>query len=156
MSQLTGTFAKENKAMGIASKAFGIGQAIINTQIAITKALATLPPPASYAAVALAVAQGAASIATISMQKFKTGGSLTVPGGVGGGDKVFTPLMLEPGEQVDVWRPNQGGGDPRGGAGAARQVTVRVDPGPIPRSWIEGLIAGINQAIGDGHRLKMA
>lgn len=153
MSQLTGIFAKENKAMGIASKAFGIAQVAINTAIAISKAN-TLLPPANFAAMAAAAAVGVAQTAAIVAQSFQTGGSFRVPGGMGGGDKVFAPLMLEPGEQVDVWRPGQGGRDPRGGAG--NSTTVHIDPGPVPREWVEKIIVGINDALGDGHRLRLA
>lgn len=153
LQQLTGIFAKENKAMGIANKAFGIAQVAINTAIAISKAN-TLLPPANYAAMAAAAIVGVAQTATILAQQFATGGSFKIPGGQGGGDKVFAPLMLEPGEQVDIWRPGQRGGDPRGGAGG--NVTIRIDPGPLPREWVERLIYGINDAIGDGHKLKMA
>lgn len=154
LSQLTGTFAKENSTMGALSKAFGIGQAIINTQIAITKALATLPPPASYAAVAFAVAQGAAAVAQISAQKFATGGAMRVPGGMGGGDKVRTMVDLEPGEQLDIWRPDQGGSDPRRGGGSATPVLVRAPD--VTRDFIGALIKGINGAVKDGYRLELA
>jgi len=152
LSQLTGTFAQQNKAMGIASKAFGIGQAIINTQIAVTKALATLPPPASYAAVALAVAQGAASIATISAQKFKTGGAFNVPGGIGGGDKVFAPMMLEPGERVDVTPNGQ-----RGTSSGPTEITLRGNAkdffsGDNLRAMFEAINAGHR----DGYRIQFA
>lgn len=148
LSTLTGTFAKENKAMGIASKAFGIGQAVINTAIGITKAFATLPPPASYAAAALAAATGAAQIATISAQKFATGGSFKV-GGAGGIDSQLVQFQATPGEMVDVRKPGQD----RGGG---RDTVVRIDPGPIPREWVEKLLDGINDAVGDGHRLRLA
>lgn len=154
LSQLTGTFAKENSTMGALSKAFGIGQAIINTQIAVTKALATLPPPASYAAVAFAVAQGAAAVASISAQKFATGGSMRVPGGMGGGDKVRTMVDLEPGEQMDIWRPDHGGSDPRRGGGSGQVVQLHVaEPG---RDYIGALIGAINGAVKDGYRLELA
>ncbi|MBI5260874.1 MAG: hypothetical protein HY852_03530 [Bradyrhizobium sp.] len=92
MSQLTGTFAKNNKTMGIASKAFGIAQAIINTQMAATKALAFYgPTPLGYAGVAAAIAQGAASVATISAQSFASGGLVQGPG-TGTSDSVLARL----------------------------------------------------------------
>jgi hypothetical protein len=147
LSNLTGTFAKENKAMGIASKAFGIGQAIINTQIAITKALATLPPPASYAAVALAVAQGAASVASISAQKFAMGGALRVPGGMGGGDKVPFHAMLEPGELVEV-SSNRAGGYQSGSRAAIPPITLIGDT--FSRASVEKLIDSIIDIQRDG------
>lgn len=154
LSQLTGTFAKENKTMGVLSKAFGIGQAIINTQIAITKALATLPPPASYAAVAFAIAQGAAAIATISAQKFAMGGAFRVPGGSGGGDRVPVSFMAEPGELVEVTSNRANGYKPdRAGGGV---TTVKVLAPDITRDYLGALIKGINLAVKDGYRLELS
>lgn len=158
LSSLTGTFAKENKAMGVASKAFGIAQAIINTQVAITKALATLPPPASYVAVAAAVAQGAASIAAIAAQKFATGGAIRI-GGSGGRDSQLVQIMASPDEQIDIWRPGEGP-DPRrgaGGRGGGGNVNIYIprDAVQINRGYIEQLIPALNDAIGDGHRIKL-
>lgn len=156
LSQLTGTFAKENKAMGIASKAFGIAQAIINTQVAITKALATLPPPASYAAVALAVATGAASIAAISAQKFATGGAMRMKLPPGGGvDSQLLTARVRPDEQVDIWRPGEGPDQRRGGGRGVTVVQMQLPSGAAGR-FIEELISDINGKIADGYRLKVA
>lgn len=154
LSQLTGTFAKENKAMGIASKAFGIAQAVINTQIAITKALASLPPPASYVAVGLAIASGAAAVASIAAQKFKAGGSFMVPGGIGGGDTVPFSAMLEPGERVDITPSHE----VARGAGGNREITVR---GFRPREFytfdhLRDFVEELNDALGNGLKIKMA
>lgn len=156
LSNLTGTFAKENKAMGIASKAFGIGQAIINTQIAITKALATLPPPASYAAVALAVAQGAASVASISAQKFAMGGAFRVPGGIGGGDRVPFNAMLEPGELVEISSNRPGGYQSSGGDRNSPAPIVNLSmPIASTREAFASLIDGLNGMFSDGYVLKV-
>lgn len=66
-SQTLGMIFKESKGVAIA-------QALINTYQGITKALASLPPPASYAAAALVAAQGFAQVASIrSTQKNGTG-----------------------------------------------------------------------------------
>ena len=50
-------------------KAADILQAIINTALAVTKALASVPPPANFVAAALAGTAGAAQIAVIAAQK---------------------------------------------------------------------------------------
>jgi hypothetical protein len=153
--QLATAFAKNNKAMGIAAKAFGIAQAIINTQMAVTKALATYgPTPIGYAAVAAAVASGAASVATIASQGFKTGGSFTV-GGSGGPDSQFVPIMASPGEQVDIWRPGEkGGSDPRaGGAAAASAKTIVLQGMVWGRDQIRDLVEALNAGDRDGVKL---
>jgi hypothetical protein len=62
LMSLTESFGK--KGTGLA-KAFGIAQALINTYVGVTKALSTLPPPASYAAAAATLAQGMAQVASI-------------------------------------------------------------------------------------------
>lgn len=158
MSQLAGTFAKNNKAMGIAAKAFGIAQAIINTQIAVTKALATYgPTPLGYAGVAAAIAQGAASVATIAAQGFKTGGSFKV-GGSGGQDSQFVPIMATPGEQVDIWRPGEGPDRRGGGSGGTSVIELRGMSGQ--KFWtldmVRDLVAGINDALPYGVQIKAA
>lgn len=154
LSQLAGTFAKENKAMGIASKAFGIGQAIINTQIAITKALASLPPPASYAAVALAVAQGAAAVATIASQGFAQGGSFVVPGGKRLTDNMLVPVAS--GEKVDVTPAGDVGRvGGRGGIGV-QTIELRSNPRDFFAHHVRELVDTLNRAAPDGYVLKMA
>jgi hypothetical protein len=50
----------------IAGKAAAIAQATINTYLGVTKALATLPPPASWIAAATTLATGLASVANIT------------------------------------------------------------------------------------------
>jgi hypothetical protein len=155
LSQLTGTFAKENKAMGIASKAFGISQAIINTAIGVTKAFATLPPPASYVAAALAVATGAAQIATISAQSFAKGGSFMVPGGMSGTDNMMVPLNLASGERVDITSANEAS---RGGFGGD---VAEVKIGMGMRDFLMGdnlreLVDTLNIMRPDGYRLSFA
>lgn len=153
-SQLAGAFAKNNKTMGVAAKAFGIAQAIINTQMAITKALATYgPTPMGYTAVAAAVAQGVASVATIASQGFKTGGSFTV-GGSGGLDSQFVPIMATPGEQVDIWRPDEAGGDRRRGGGAPTVVNLAV-ASVTTRDTLREIIDGLNDMVADGYRINV-
>lgn len=158
MSSLTGTFAKNNTAMGIASKAFGIGQAIINAQIAATKALAVYgPTPMGFAGVAAAIAQGAASVATISAQGFKSGLSMTVPGGVGGGDSRLFQAMVEPGEQIDI-TPNRGGQQDarRSGTNAVPAVFNLTVGAASARDFLRSLIEDINGMTADGYRLNVA
>ena len=115
---IAGAFSKESSAMATAAKVFGVIQGTISMFTGAAKAL-ELPFPANIAAVAAVLAKGASLVASIKSQSvptgFKTGGSFTV-GGSGGADLQFVPIMATPGEQVDIWRPGEGG-ERRGGAG---------------------------------------
>lgn len=68
-----------DKRRGKAAKAFAISSAIIETALAVTKALSSAPPPFSYVAAALAAAAGAVQIATIKATPFAKGGVITQP-----------------------------------------------------------------------------
>ena len=64
--------------------------AIINTALGVTQALASFPPPASYALAAAVGALGAVEIATISSQKYAQGGVIDGPSHSEGGVKIKT------------------------------------------------------------------
>lgn len=69
-------------------KAFRIANAVMDTGSAVVNALASAPPPASYALAAIAGAIGAVQIATIASQKFEGEAGPAAPsgsGGIGGG-----------------------------------------------------------------------
>jgi len=70
-------------------------QAVSNTALGVTQALASSPPPFSFVLAAMVAAAGAAEIATIAAQKYATGG--IVPGT---GNKDTIPAMLTPGEVI--------------------------------------------------------
>ena len=61
--------AKRSKKMFRLQQAVQIGEAIMNTYAGATKALATLPPPFSFAVAALTVATGLAQVANIRSQQ---------------------------------------------------------------------------------------
>lgn len=176
MSQLAGTFAKNNKAMGVASKAFGIGQAIINTQLAVTKALATYgPTPMGYLGVAAAIAQGVTSVATISAQSFAQGGLVRGPG-TGTSDSINARLsngeFVMPAMETRQYLPqlnamrdgdfSMDGGLAGGGYGSAtipRSPTVIEIRGFDQRKLFSGenvrdLIEGIQAGLDDGHIIR--
>ena len=68
-------------------KTISIGVATIDAYVAANKALATLPPPASFAAAAAAIATGLANVAKItSVGSFQTGGF--IPGNSYSGDRL--------------------------------------------------------------------
>jgi hypothetical protein len=156
-ADLANAFSKSNKEMAIAGKAFGIVQATINTYTAFTKALASAPPPFNYVLAAGVLAAGMAKVAAISSQStsgMMTGGAMTVRGS-GGPDSVPVQFMASPGEQIDVWRPEQGGGqDPRRGAGASATVNLSM-PIATTRDALRSLIDGLNDMFSDGYRLNV-
>lgn len=155
-AQLAGAFASSSKEMAVTAKAFGIIEATINTYTAFTKALAAAPPPFNYALAAGTLAAGMAKVAAIKQQSiggFKNGLSMTVPGGVGGGDSKLFQAMVEPGEQIDI-TPNRGG-NPRGREAAPSTINISV-PFVTTRDALRQVIDGINEMTGDGYVLKVA
>lgn len=153
LSSLSGQFAKDNKALGIASKAFGISQAIINSQIAATKSFATFgPTPLGYAGIVAAIAMGAAAIATISAQSFAAGGSFMVPGGLSTTDNQLIPLNLAAGERVDITSTSAQAG---GSAGSTLTVDMRGGDPYYSRANVEKLLNALHTVTADGHQLRL-
>lgn len=70
----------ERKA-SIRKKLAAIGEAIANTAVAVTKAIASAPPPFNAPAITAAAAAGAIQIAVIAAQKFAAG-TRDAPGGI--------------------------------------------------------------------------
>jgi len=85
--------ANAEKQAAKTAKAFAIIQAIINTALGITNALASLPPPASFITAAITGALGAVEIATIAAQPLATGG-------VVGRDITGKPIRRSNGDNV--------------------------------------------------------
>jgi len=157
VADMGNAFSKESKSMALTAKLAGIAQATIAIAVGAAEAY-KLGFPLGIAASFAVLAKGAALIASIksvSTTGFKTGGSIRVPGGMGGGDRMVMPLALEPGEQVDIWRPGEAGGDPRRGAGDGRTVVVQVQGEVFGQKTIRKLIEGINEALDNGARIKM-
>jgi len=69
---------KENRRAFEAAKAFNIANAVMNTYMGATKALATYPPPFNFIAAAAVVAAGLAQVASIRSQTY-TGRALGGP-----------------------------------------------------------------------------
>ncbi len=156
-AQISGAFGKESSAMATAAKVFGVIQGTISMFTGAAKAL-ELPFPANIAAVAAVLAKGASLVASIKSQSiptgYMTGGSFTV-GGSGGPDSTPVSFMASPGEQVDVWRPDQGGGsDPRGGRSGGNVVNLSM-PIATTRDALRDLIEGLNGMFQDGYQLKI-
>ena len=147
-------FAAKNKEFAGIAKAAAIAEAIANTYLAATKALAAYPPPFGEIAAAASVVAGLGMVAKIQAQQFAKGGSFMVPGGRNSRDNVMVPLALSGGERVDVTPSGQAGA--RGGR--PREVILN---GIGPRDFftgdmLRGLVEALNQGERDGYRLKFA
>jgi len=96
LSVLTTLGASGNKALGRIAQAAAVTQAIINTAVGATKAIAEGGPFLGPALAAATIAAGAVQIATIKNQKFAQGG--IVGGGISGVDSV--PIVAQRGELI--------------------------------------------------------
>jgi len=94
--QMAKSMAALGKASGETMKGIAITEAIINSSLAFTKALASAPPPLNGILAAAALASGMAQVATIQSQKFAKGG--VVAGNSYYGDKV--PVQVNSGEMI--------------------------------------------------------
>lgn len=139
--------AEKNKEFAVAAKTAAIAEAIVNTYLAATKALASGFPPFNYIAAAGVVAAGLANVAKISAQQFAHGGSFKV-GGAGGIDSQLVQFKATPGEMVDVRRPQDVNGN-------AANVNVTITGDRISRDQVRDLFKTLNQGMRDGYRLQL-
>jgi hypothetical protein len=126
------------------AKAFSIAEAVMNTAVAITKAMTTVPWPFSLVAAAGAAAAGAAQIATIAA---------TSPGGGGGGIKSPSASGGGGAASAAAAAPAAGGG---GGGGRQTQVALQLTGGDMfGRDQVISLINAINEAQEDGAVVRL-
>lgn len=132
LAEMTASTANSNKKMFELNKAAGITNAIINTYEGVTKALASYPPPISFAMAGAQLAAGMAQVAAIKSQSF-------------GGGKTSAPAATAPSAIAGT----SGGSSSGGGGGAAREVVVS---GINPNDIFSGtqLVELINRAQRDG------
>ena len=142
-STLAGLSNSENKKLAAIGKAAAVTQATIDGVLAVQKALASTPPPASYALAAAVGVVAAANVAQILAQGTKGyafGGGFEVAG-TGGTDSQLVAFRATPGEKVAISTPAQerdrarqdGGG---GAAGGGIRIVNVMDPGMIG-DWAE-------------------
>jgi tape measure domain-containing protein len=112
-AELFSALGSQNKKAFEAAKAFNIANAIMNTYMAATKALATYPWPFGMIAAAAAVATGFAQVNAIRSQQY-SGRALGGP--VMGGQPYMVgesgPELFTPNTTGSITRNNQLGGDP--------------------------------------------
>ncbi|MBI1650122.1 tape measure protein [Hyphomicrobium sulfonivorans] len=87
---------ESNRTMSKVAQAAGIAQAIVNTHVGITKALASAAPPWNFALAAAVAAQGFASVAAIRSQSAAVS-SISVPttGGLSSGSVPSVPTVAD-------------------------------------------------------------
>ncbi|MFD1491029.1 hypothetical protein ACFSEZ_23795, partial [Ancylobacter vacuolatus] len=115
----------------LAAKAFGIGQAVVNTAVGVTEAL-KLPPPANFAAAAAVAAAGAAQIASIAAAR------------PGGSSRPSVPYS-----SVATSAP---AGSNEGASRAPAFVEIKGDT--FSRAAVIEIMRQISDLMGDGYELK--
>jgi ribosomal protein L12E/L44/L45/RPP1/RPP2 len=151
MASLSSNWARMAKI----AQVIGAAVAFINAYVAASEAFAKTPFPGNIAIAAGVLAKGmamAAAIKSAVIPAAAMGGAFRVAGGVGGGDSVRAMIDLEPGELVEV-SSNRPGGYKGGGAGG--NITLHLHGETYGRKQVVNLIAQINDAIGDGSRIRM-
>jgi hypothetical protein len=112
-AQMFSALGAQNKKAFEAAKAFNIANAIMNTYMAATKALATYPPPFSFIAAAAAIGLGLAQVAQIRAQQY-SGRQLGGP--VMGGQPYLVgengPELFTPNATGSITRNSDLGGAP--------------------------------------------
>lgn len=151
MGQLSDNWARLAKI----GQAIGASVAFVNAYVAASEAFAKTPFPANIAIAAGVLAKGLTMAAAIKGAAFTSaamGGAFRVGGGLGGGDSKLVQMALEPGELVEVSSNREGGYQSGGGP---KEIVVR---GISLRDFVSGgqMIEILNQAVGDGHRFRMA
>ena len=117
--------AAENEKFAILLQVYNIGEAIMNTALGVTQALASYPPPLSFVMAALVSAMGAAQVGIITAQTF---GGAMAKGGEGIVDKPTWFLAGEAGPERFNFAPI---GKER--SGSSIQIFIEIN-NPIVRS----------------------
>lgn len=109
-AELSGV-AKHSRKLFALQKAMQVGQAIMNTYTAATKALASYPPPINAVFAGLAIANGMAQVAQIKAQSFEGGGFTGYGARAGGLDNKGGRLaLIHPNESILDHTKGQGQG----------------------------------------------
>jgi TP901 family phage tail tape measure protein len=128
---------KSNSTMSKVTKIAGIAQAIINTHVGITKALASAPPPFNFALAAAVGAQGFASVAAIRSQ------SESRPA-------VAAPSI--PSRPSTTTSAGAAGGE---AGGPQQTINVTLRGRSFDREQVKELMESMNELIADGARLRV-
>ena len=117
--------AAENEKFAILLQVYNIGEAIMNTALGVTQALASYPPPLSFVMAAAVAAMGAAQVGIIASQGFAEGTD-SVPARVSPGEMIFPRTMADAIRAGDISVSGRNAGGPI-------QVFVEIN-NPVVRS----------------------
>jgi hypothetical protein len=143
---------KSKKNAGI-RKGIALSEALINTSLGVTKALASSPPPLNFINAAAVGASGAAQVSTIASQKFAQGGIVKGQSGVSDiGDK--TLVRVNAGEGVFTKDQMKALGGMMGTTTIAPNITINgnADGSTIAalENTLEDFASKWTQAVRDG------
>lgn len=127
-------------------KIAAIGKAVMDTYAGINNALASVPYPFNFAAAAAVGAAGFANVASISSQSY---GSKSTGNG--------SPVMYSGG--LPAVNTTQGGGMGGGSMQSGAMVNINLEGGDaavFSGKQVRSLIDQINEAVGDGARIRLA
>ena len=131
-AQMFSALGAQNKKAFEAAKAFNIANAIMNTYMAATKALATYPPPFNFIAAAAAIGMGLAQVAQIRSQQY-SGRQLGGP--VMGGQSY---IVGENGPEM--FTPNTTGSITRNGDLGGQNVNVTFNINAVDAQGVDDLL----------------
>ena len=140
LSKMTAGVAQQNKALFNLNKAAAIAEAVINAHLGISKTLANYPFPLNVAMAAAHAAVAFAKVVAIKNTQFSGSGGGSAP-------SVAGTTAAQPVSPV-----GQGGA----AAPAGSTVTVNLQGDTFDRKSVVGLMEAINEAVADGHQIRVA
>lgn len=141
LMNMTASVTRESRAMFNINKAASLANAVVSTYEGINKALASYPPPLSFAMAAAQAAAGFANVRAIASQQFGSGAAApSVASTTPAGATAVSPV---------------GGGGGGGGTMGQQVVTINLTGEIFGRDQVRGLISQINEAISDGAQLRL-
>ena len=140
LMNMTASVTRESRAMFNINKAASLANAVVSTYEGINKALASYPPPLSFAMAAAQAAAGFANVRAIASQQFGSGAAApSVASTTPAGATAVSPV----------------GGGGGGGTMGQQVVTINLTGEIFGRDQVRGLISQINEAISDGAQLRL-
>ena len=125
------------------NKIAGIANAVVNTAVGVTNALAAYPPPISFAMAAVQLAAGIAQVNMIKSSSFGGGGAPSLAGSGSGS----IPAM----PTIDAAEPSEAIESDDETTTTNKNITINfLGDGRYSKDEVRDLIEQINEEIGDG------